>query len=173
MQDGEKRLKPILRPYDAIGSTRYVDFDTLRAVYPTSPEKCHVSHVALDTTSWEQKLAQSLEDMPEVLAYVKNQSLGFTIPYVLNGREHDYIPDFLVRYGDGSPDSLNLILEVTGEKKTDKAVKVATATTLWVPAINNHGGFGRWHFIEIDDPWNAKNTIRASIASLVKQEVAA
>jgi len=92
---------------------------------------------------------------------------------VLNGREHDYIPDFLVRYRDGSPDPLNLILEVTGEKKTDKAVKVATTTTLWVPAINNHGGFGRWHFIEIDDPWNAKNTIRSSITSFVKQEVAA
>lgn len=32
-----------------------------------------------------------------------------------------------------------------------------------VPAINNHGGFCRWAFIEIDDPWNAKNLIRASI----------
>ena len=34
---------------------------------------------------------------------------------------------------------------------------------LWVPAINNHGGFGRWAFIEIADPWDAKNTIRASL----------
>ena len=33
-----------------------------------------------DTGSWEQKLAQSLEEMPEVSGYVKNQSLGFTIP---------------------------------------------------------------------------------------------
>ena len=171
-QDGEKRLKPILRAYDPVGSTRYVDFDTTRQVYPTRPDKCHVSHVALDTTSWEQKLAQSLEDMPEVLAYVKNQSLGFTIPYVLDGREHDYLPDFLVRYNDGRSDPLNLILEVTGEKKKDKAVKVATATTLWVPAINNHGGFGRWAFLEIDDPWNAKNTIRSAVASLQTQEVA-
>ena len=30
-------------------------------------------------------------------------------------------------------------------------------------AINNHGGFGRWALIEIDDPWNARNTIRASL----------
>ena len=34
---------------------------------------------------------------------------------------------------------------------------------LWVPAINNHGGFGRWAFIEITDPWGAKNTIRAML----------
>jgi len=30
---------------------------------------------------------------------------------------------------------------------------------LWIPAVNNHGAFGRWAFIEIDDPWNAKNQI--------------
>ena len=49
---------------------------------------------------------------------------------------------------------------MTGEKKKDKAAKVATARTLWVPAVNNHGGFGRWAFIEIADPWDAENTIR-------------
>jgi type III restriction enzyme len=26
-------------------------------------------------------------------------------------------------------------------------------------AVNNHGGFGRWDFLEISDPWDAKNTI--------------
>ncbi len=30
-----------------------------------------------------------------------------------------------------------------------------------IPAINNHGGFGRWAFLEIVDPLDAKNTIRA------------
>ena len=30
-------------------------------------------------------------------AYVKNDHLGFTIPYVHKGRSHSYIPDFLVR----------------------------------------------------------------------------
>ena len=46
-------------------------------------------------------MAQDLEDMPEVIAYVKNQNLGFTIPYTINGVEHQYIPDFLVRIDDG------------------------------------------------------------------------
>jgi type III restriction enzyme len=55
---------------------------------------------------------------------------------------------------------LNLIIEVTGEKKKDKEAKVATARLLWVPAVNNHCSFGRWAFIEIRDPWNAKNEIR-------------
>ena len=67
--------------------------------------------------------------------------------------------------GHGPDDLLNLLLEITGEKKKDKAAKVATACTLWVPAINNHGGFGRWAFLEIDDPWNAKNVIRKRMSA--------
>ncbi|MCC6483724.1 MAG: DEAD/DEAH box helicase family protein [Armatimonadetes bacterium] len=160
-QEGEKRLIPILRPYDTVGSTRYVDFDTTRPVYATDPEKCHISHVVADTESWEQKLAQALEEMVEVAHYVKNHNLGFTIPYSLSGEERSYIPDFIchVRQGDGQ--TLNLILECSGEKRKDKTAKTATARTLWVPAINNHGGYGRWAFLEISDPWDAKQTIRA------------
>ena len=160
--DGTAALKPILRPYDTLGSTRYVDFDTTRPVYATKADKCHISHVVADTDSWEQKMAEALEDMPEVIRYVKNHNLSFTIPYALNGEEHQYIPDFIacIDDGHGTDDLLNLIVEVTGEKKKDKAAKVATAHTLWVPAVNNHGGFGRWAFIEVADPWDAQNLIR-------------
>jgi hypothetical protein len=99
----------------------------------------------------------------EVVCYVKNHNLGFNIPYTLEGDERNYIPDFIVRVtdGHGSDDLLNLVLEVSGEPRKDKAAKVATARNLWVPAINNHGGFGRWAFLEIADPWDAQNTIRA------------
>lgn len=153
-------LKPILRPYDYIGSTRYVDFDTTRPVYVSRPDKCHINYVVADTTSWEQKMAQALEEMDEVVCYVKNQGLEFVIPYVIEGEEKKYYPDFIVRLKDKQGEILNLIVEVTGEKK-EKMAKVAAARNLWVPAINNHGGFGRWAFIEISDPWDAKNTIRA------------
>jgi type III restriction enzyme len=127
--------------------------------------RCHVSYVVADTGSWEQKMAQALEEMDEVRRYVKNQGLGFTIPYTLEGEEHNYMPDFIacVEDGHGPDDLLNLIVEVSGEARKDKAAKVATARTLWVPAVNNHGGFGRWAFLEITDPWDAKNTIRAML----------
>lgn len=167
---GENVLKPIMRPYDPIGSTRYVDFDTTKPVYVTHADRCHVSHVVADTDSWEQKMAQSLEALDGVRCYVKNQNLGFTIPYTINGEEHQYLPDFIVRIDDGHGpnDLLNLIVEVSGEAKKDKAAKTATARTLWVPAINAEGGLGRWSFLEVTDPWNAQNTIRAAMGS--KQE---
>ncbi len=176
-----KRLRPILRPYDATGSTRFVDFDTTRPTYQTVPAKCHVSHVVADTGDWEQKAAQALEEMDEVVCYVKNTNLGFTIPYTLDGEQHDYLPDFIVRVltpslshtpaggrsagegTEGEGEILNLILEVSGQARKDKAVKAATAQTLWVPAVNNQGGFGRWAFLEITDPWDVKNILRKFI----------
>lgn len=162
----EKILKPIIRPYDSTGSTRYVDFDTVKDIYETRPDKCHINRMVADTESWEQKLAQTLEDMPEVLCYAKNDHLGFSIPYALNGEEENYRPDFIARMNDGhGPENpLNLILEVTGARDEKKAAKVSTAHDLWVPAVNNHGGFGRWAFIEITDPWNAANEVRQMLA---------
>jgi len=166
-RSGEKTLKPILRSYDPVGSTRFVDFDTTRPTFKTRADRCHVSHVVADTGSWEQKTAQSIEEMDEVVAYVKNHNLGFTIPYTIDGEERQYVPDFIVRLDDGhgKEDPLNLLVEVSGEKKRDKAAKVSTARNLWVPAINNHGTCGRWAFLEISDPWDTKNTIRAMLAS--------
>ena len=40
-----KILKPIMRACDSIGSTRYVDFDTIRPTYETRPDKCHINRV--------------------------------------------------------------------------------------------------------------------------------
>lgn len=85
--EGQPVLEPIPHPYDTLGSTRFIDFDTTRPVYATGADKCHVSHVVADTDSWEQKMAESLEDMDEVIRYVKNHNLGFTIPHTLNGQK--------------------------------------------------------------------------------------
>lgn len=161
----DKILKPILRPFDTVGSTRYVDFDTIRDTYDTRPDKCHINRVVGDTKSWEQKLAQTLEDTDEVICYAKNDHVGFTIPYTFNGQEENYRPDFVTRINDGHglQDPLNLILEVTGARDEKKATKVSTAEDLWVPAVNNHAGFGRWAYIEIPDPWNAQDAIRKAI----------
>ena len=162
-QEGQARIKPILRPHkgEETGTTRFVSFDTTKPTYPTHAAKSHISHVVADTGSWEQKMAQVLEELDEVECYVKNQGLNFTIPYMLNGEQKQYFPDFLVRCKSG----LNLIVEVSGEARKDKAAKVAAARTLWVPAINNHGGFGFWAFVEVTDPWDAQGTIRAAIAA--------
>ena len=88
--------------FDPIGSTGDVDFHTRKRTVPT--EKSEVSHVTLDGkdgNTWEQLLASELELNRNVKSYVKNDHLGFTIPYVYKGRSHSYIPDFLVRLEPG------------------------------------------------------------------------
>jgi type III restriction enzyme len=163
-QGGERRLVPLLRPYDPIGSSRYVDFDTTKDVYVTQPDRCHVSHVVCDS-GWEAHLAGSLERLDAVRCYVKNQGLGLTVPYAIDGQQRVYVPDFIARVDDGHgyDDLLNLLIEVSGARRRDKEHKVNATRELWIPAVNNHGGFGRWLFIEVTDPWEAAGIIEAVI----------
>jgi type III restriction enzyme len=46
---------------------------------------------------------------------------------------------------------------------TGKEAKAATVHTLWMPAVNNHGGFGRWAYLEITDPWDAEHALRDAL----------
>ena len=163
-QGGERRLVPLLRPYDSVGSTRYVDFDTTKEVFVTHPQRSHISHVVCDS-GWEAQLAGKLEHLDAVRSYVKNQGIGFTIPYTIDGQQRAYVPDFIARVDDGRGDDdlLNLLIEVSGAGRRDKEHKVNTTRDLWVPAVNNHGGFGRWRFIEVTDPWEAAGMIEAVV----------
>jgi len=148
---GTQRLRAELQDTDRIGTTVGVTFDTVKKVWPADAAKCHLNLVPEDS-GWESDFVERIERMDEVKAYVKNQNLGFTIPYTCEGRPGNYYPDYILKLDDGHGDNdlLHLIVEVTGEKKKEKAAKVQTAETLWVPAVNNERAFGRWAFLEID-----------------------
>jgi len=127
--------------------------------------RSHLNYVVLDSV-WEAKVAQVLDGIPNVIAYAKNQGLGLRIPYTLEGESANYLPDLLVRFDDGQPEPLNLLIEVTGEKRKEKQAKVEAARMLWVPAVNNDGRFGHWEFLEITDPDDAGNLIRAALLDM-------
>ncbi len=163
---GAERLKPIVNHYNPRASSRFVDLQTTRPLMVTNEAKCHVSHVVADTGSWEQKTAETLETMPEVLHYVKNHGCEFRIPYTHAGVERWYYPDFIahVEDGHGPGDLLNVVLEVSGRDLPEKQAKAEAARTLWAPALNNAGGWGRWAFFEARDPWNLRTELRAWLA---------
>ncbi|MBP9759779.1 MAG: DEAD/DEAH box helicase family protein [Candidatus Pacebacteria bacterium] len=156
----QKKIMPILTHYDTLGSTQYVDRITTKPVRET--EKSHVNYVIADTEEWEQGVAKKLEDMAEVRSYVKNEGLEFYIPYEFRGVTRSYMPDFIVQL-ETSTGVTNLIIEVTGKKDEAKAIKVETARTMWVPAVNNYGAFGTWAFLEIQDIHETQNLIRYGI----------
>ena len=153
-----RHLLPIFTPYDTTGSTRYVDFLTTKEVRETT--KSHINYVVADTDEWEQGVAKRLEQMPEVLAYVKNQNLGFTIPYEYQGIGRQYITDFIAVLERPDQTKLNLLIEVTGKKDDKKGLKVKTTREMWIPAVNNSGKYGQWALLEIQDIHETMNLIR-------------
>ena len=165
----DERLRLILDQYAPEGSSAKIDFETTRAVYRTNPAKCQVNYVAIDS-GWEAKMAQSLEAMPEVIAYVKNDGMNLRIPYIYEGHEHDYIPDFLARIRRENGDALNLIIEVTGQRHDTKQAKADTIHKLWLPGVTALEKYGRWEFIEILDPWDAQNSIRRALKQIEMTE---
>ncbi|WP_257165526.1 BPTD_3080 family restriction endonuclease [Bradyrhizobium sp. SRS-191] len=146
------RLLAVLDPYNPKGSTRFVNFITSKPVWKTGaqPPKCQISHVVVDS-DWEEQLALTLEGHPRVLAYAKNQALGFDIPYLDAGVMRRYIPDFLVRLDVGAEEPLNLVLEVKGQRDESDKAKAQTARDLWAPGVTALGGFGRWAYAEFRD----------------------
>lgn len=170
-----ERLRPMINRFDSEGSTGEVNFVTRKRVVTT--DKSEVSHVTLDGkdgNTWEQLLASELELNKNVHAYVKNDHLGFAIPYVHKGRSHSYIPDFLVRLVKQGKSGVErtLIIEVSGSQKSPGPTKqkATTARDSWCTAVNNHGGFGRWGYIEMTNPNNFKVQIADAIKALCDDE---
>jgi len=166
-----ERLRPMIRPHDPTGSTANVSFATRKKVYET--QKSEVSHVTLDGrdgNTWEQILALECELNDDVAAYAKNDRLGFTIPYVHEGRAHSYFPDFLVRLERRpyEPFDRILIVEVSGSQKSPgpTIAKAETARNQWCVAVNNHGGYGRWGYVEIRHMPSAHSMLIEAINAL-------
>lgn len=158
-------LLPIIDVYNPEGSSRHVDLQTSKdLLWQTRTDRCQINLVVGDS-DWELGFCETLEHMPEVLAYVKNHGLNFEVPYAVAGGERRYRPDFIVRIDDGNgpTNPLHLICEVKGYRKLDAQFKREAMDTHWVPAVNNHGGFGRWDFIEIGDVYQAETLIRAHL----------
>ncbi|MDQ3754531.1 MAG: type III restriction endonuclease subunit R, partial [Acidobacteriota bacterium] len=101
--------------------------------------KSHINFCVCDSR-WESTTALHFDRSPHVIAWVKNDHLGFEIPYIFNGGGHKYRPDFLVKL---SNDEM-LVIETKGEEEQKDKVK-REALREWVRAVNQHGGFGRWH----------------------------
>jgi type III restriction enzyme len=110
--------------------------------------RCHLNYVVADTKKWEQSAAYLLDTHPAVAAFVKNEGMGFAVPYFHDGQDHDYYPDFLVRLACEAP--CFLILEVKGYERPLEDVKRA-AVLRWVAAVNADGRHRFWQYRIVKD----------------------
>ncbi len=168
------RIKVLLDPYNPVGSTRFVNFRTSKVLrWKTDPLKCHVNWTILDS-HWEGEFCRVAEEHPRVHAYVKNHSLGLTVPYKHGSINRTYLPDFIVQVDDGNGDDdlLNLIIEIKGFRGEDAKDKKTTMETYWVPGVNNAGEFGRWSFAEFTDVYEFGADLGAKVEAEFNSTIA-
>ena len=167
----EQRRLAILDPYNPSGSTRFVNFNTSKTLrWKTDSRRCQVNWAICDST-WEQEFCRVLDHHPRVRRWVKNQALGFEVPYRMGGDAHKYIPDFIVVVDDGRGDDdlLQLVCEVKGYRGEDAKVKKSAMEAFWVPAVNNTGRFGRWGFAEFREVYAMETDFSSAVADEVNQ----
>ena len=165
-QAGSQQVVAILDPFNPIGSTRHVHFTTAKPDrWETDARKSHVNWVVLDS-GWEQQFCLAVEQNPKVISYVKNQGLGFEVPYVHQGKKRTYFPDFVVLVDDsrGPEDPLHLVVEIKGQPNDESAAKKETMENHWVPGVNHLGEYGRWKFVQIEDQWQMVGELAKAIA---------
>jgi type III restriction enzyme len=166
-ENREAYLRPIfMNKYEKLGSTRYAHGLTTREVFPT--EKSHLNYAVADS-DWEQIFAKTCEEEEMVKSYVKNDYLGFNIPYNKDGVERMYRPDFILKVENSKGVKANVIIEISGYSN-DKDEKKWYTTNNWLPAVNSvreKYGYEPWYFYEIaNDIRDVKNHLIAIIEDL-------
>ncbi len=162
---GGGRIEAVLDPYNPTGSTIHVNFNTSKTHrWRTDPTRCHVNWVILDS-GWEGEFCRVAESHPRVKAYVKNQNLGFEVPYRHGSEMRRYLPDFIVLVDDGhgEEDLLHLVVEIKGYRGEDAKEKKETMVTYWVPGVSNLGSYGRWAFAEFTDVYQIEPDFEAKV----------
>ncbi len=179
---GERPIKAVLDPYNPIGSTAHVNFNTSKTDrWETDAKRCHINWAILDS-DWEGEFCRVVESHPRVRAYVKNHNLGLEVPYRYGSETRKYIPDFIVLVDDGQgrpnvagardgesdgghgdDDLLHLIVEIKGYRREDAKEKKTTMEVYWVPGVNNHGQYGRWAFAEFTDVYEMESNFEKKV----------
>ncbi len=164
--EGAHPIVAVLDPYNPVGSTIHVNFNTSRTDrWETDARRCHINWVILDS-DWEAEFCRVAEAHPKVKAYVKNHNLGLEVPYRYASETRIYLPDFIVQIDDGhgEKDLLNLIVEIKGYRREDAKEKKNTMDTYWVPGVNNNGQYGRWAFAEFTEIYQIESDFKAKVA---------
>lgn len=137
--ENTEKLTPVFDKEKPIRST-----EDVRIWYTSKPcewtEKSHISHCVYDS-GWEASEAYFFDKSELVESFVKNDHLGFTILYNHKGIIRKFYPDFILKLVNGD----YLVLETKGVDSQQNQTKREYLNE-WINAVNNHGGFGKWHW---------------------------
>lgn len=171
---GDRPIKAVIDPYNPLGSTMHVNFNTSKTDrWTTDARRCHINYVILDS-DWEAEFCRVAESHPQVVSYVKNHNLGFEVPYRHGSESRKYLPDFIVVVNDGLGEEnlLRLVVEIKGYRREDAREKKQYMDTYWVPGINNLGQYGRWAFAEFTEVYEIEEDFKAKVEGRFNEIIA-
>jgi type III restriction enzyme len=129
----------------------------MNAWYTTKPcepiAKSHINMCVFDS-GLEKSFVTILDNSPNVVAWAKNDHLGFEILYMFEGNIHKYRPDYIVKLSEEK----YLIIEVKGEVTEQDKVK-AQYLDEWVNCVNTQGGFGTWSWMMSNHSWEVEKKL--------------
>lgn len=154
--ENTEKIEPVFDTEKPIRST-----DDMRSWYTAKPceftKRSHINFCVYDST-WEASESFELDHNPNVESWVKNDHLGFQIPYIYNGIVHKYYPDFIIKLKTGD----FLVLEVKGSE-TEKDKTKRNFLDEWVRAVNEHNGFAKWKWAVSRHPGDVAGILSISI----------
>lgn len=129
----------------------------MRTWYTSKPceftKKSHINFCVFDST-WEATEAFQLDQHPNVLAWVKNDHLGFEISYLYQGEVHKYRPDYLVKLAKDT----FLIVEIKGQAEQKDAIKWDYLSQ-WIKVVNESLAFGKWDWKVVETPQGIRSLL--------------
>ncbi len=127
---------------------------TTKNTYTSADMKCHISHLVEDSR-WEN-IGKLLDyEIDDIEAWIKNDHLGFTIPYIHKGLLKSYFPDFILKFKGNK----YLIIEIKGKEREQDKTKWES-TELWCEALNSDkDSWGEWKFRVIKNKPTIKDLI--------------
>lgn len=130
----------------------------MNAWYTTKPceptVKSHINLCVYDS-GLEKQFVTNFENYSKIIAWAKNDHLGFEILYMFEGNIHKYRPDYIVKLQDDK----YLIVEVKGEVDEKDKVK-ARYLNEWVKCVNAQRGFGTWSWMMSNHTWEVEKKLK-------------
>ena len=109
-------------------------------------------NIAVCDSDWEVQVAAALDAHPAVSRWIRNERLGWTIPYRWDGMNRQYEPDFIAVVPLANGQELHVVIEVKGQLHASDDEKERWTKQYWLPAVNAHPEFSRngpWAYIYV------------------------
>ena len=103
---------------------------------------------------WEVDMAEVLDDHLKIVRWIRNDRLGWVVPYIHDGMPRSYEPDFVAVAPLESGRELVLVIEVKGLETRLGRIKKHWTENYWIPAVNNHPEFSKnriWTYLYVND----------------------